>query len=243
MENAMQLFNNPEFGQVRVIIRESEPWFAASDVARALGYTNPHKAVQDHCKYVKLFRPNELLGLELNPRGENFIPEPDVYALIFRSNLPAAEKFRAWVCEEVLPTIRKTGGYNTQPALPDFNNPAAAARAWADEYEKRQLAEANEKKALQRASVMEDVLGVSEQWRQVKAWDWVTEVFDARNRPGIWSRLGKEATALSRALGYEVRKTPDSTYGEVNVYHVDIEQALLKIVGINSDFLKDYRKP
>lgn len=113
MTDIVKVFEGTDFGQVRVILREGEPWFAASDVARALGYTNPHKAVQDHCKHVKLLKPNESLGLELHFRGENFIPEPDMYRLIFRSSLPEAEKFERWVMEDVLPTIRKTGGYGT----------------------------------------------------------------------------------------------------------------------------------
>ena len=243
MENAMQLFNNPEFGQVRVIIREGEPWFVGSDVAKALGYADPAQAIQQHCKKVnKISHQVKSTERPMPPMNLLIIPEADVYRLIIRSNMPAAEKFETWVMEEVLPTIRKTGSYNTQPALPDFNNPAEAARAWADEYEKRQLAEANEKKALQHAAVLEDALGVSEQWQQVKAWDWVTDIFDAHNHPVVWSRLGKEATALSKALGYEVRKAPDSTYGEVNVYHTDIGTALLRIASMNTHFLEAYRK-
>jgi anti-repressor protein len=68
------------------------------------------------------------------------IPERDVYRLVMRSKLPSAERFEEWVVGEVLPAIRKTGSYSAAPAapaLPDFSNPAEAARAWADQFEKR----------------------------------------------------------------------------------------------------------
>lgn len=110
-ENGVMVFKNGAFGSVRSIIKDSEPWFVARDVAIALGYANPQEAVLDHCNYAKIFKGSESLLFTDSPRGINIIPESDVYALIFRSNLPAADKFRRWVCEEVLPSIRKTGKY------------------------------------------------------------------------------------------------------------------------------------
>lgn len=111
----LQVFKDNNFGSVRVLERNGEPWFAAMDVAKALGYTNPQKAIIDHCKYAKLLKGNESLLLTESPRGINIIPEADVYALIFRSNLPKAELFRDWVYKEVLPSIRKTGEYAVKP--------------------------------------------------------------------------------------------------------------------------------
>lgn len=108
------IFENAAFGNVRVIMREGEPWFVASDVARALGYANPTKAIRDHCKYAELLKENESGPLVKSPFGIKVIPESDVYALIFRSNLPTAEDFRRWLCGEVLPAIRKHGGYLTR---------------------------------------------------------------------------------------------------------------------------------
>ncbi len=113
-ETGLSIFTNEEFGQVRVVMRDGEPWFVASDVAKALGYTNPSRSVHDHCKYAELFRTTHEVVLEINPRGELIIPESDVYALIFRSNLPKAEAFRDWVCREVLPSIRKAGSYSVE---------------------------------------------------------------------------------------------------------------------------------
>jgi prophage antirepressor-like protein len=112
---------------IRVLNQNGEPLFAARDVALILGYSDTDDAIRRHCKYPKLFKPGETPGLECGPRGMKFIPESDLYRLIFGSHAPDAERFRDWVVEEVLPTIRKTGGtYMTDDALiaatedPDF---------------------------------------------------------------------------------------------------------------------------
>lgn len=106
--NELQIFNNEEFGSVRAVEINGEPWFVANDVAKALGYSNPSKATNDHCKKAILRRGNDSLGRE---QEFKYIPEGDVYRLIIRSNLPAAEKFETWVFDEVIPSIRKTGSY------------------------------------------------------------------------------------------------------------------------------------
>lgn len=106
--NELQIFNNEEFGSVRAVEINGEPWFVANDVAKALGYSNPSKATNDHCKKAILGRGNDSLGRE---QEFKYIPEGDVYRLIIRSNLPAAERFETWVFDEVIPSIRKTGSY------------------------------------------------------------------------------------------------------------------------------------
>ena len=88
--NELQIFENEEFGRVRTIEIDGKPYFVANDVARALGYTNPSKATNDHCKNAVMRRGNDSLGRE---QEFKFIPEGDFYRLIIRSNLPAAEKF------------------------------------------------------------------------------------------------------------------------------------------------------
>lgn len=104
--NELKVFVKEEFGSVRVVMRGGEPWFIASDVAKALGYERPNDAVNTHCKKINKFSYGDL------PQGAmpyNIIPESDVYRLVMRSNLPNAVTFQDWVCEEVLPSIRKTG--------------------------------------------------------------------------------------------------------------------------------------
>lgn len=83
----------------------------AKDVAEVLGYSNPQKAVRDHCKGAEMFKENGSFTLTKSPYGVSIIPERDLYRLIMRSKLPSAERFEEWVVAEVLPQIRKTGGY------------------------------------------------------------------------------------------------------------------------------------
>ncbi|MEZ0194247.1 Bro-N domain-containing protein [Pseudomonas qingdaonensis] len=109
----VNLFNFEGF-DVRVVLIEGEPWFSARDVAEGLGYSNPQKAVRDHCKSPRPVGVND--SFTLGPSA-NIIPERDVYRLVMRSKMPQAERFEEWVVGEVLPSIRKTGGYRA-PAQP-----------------------------------------------------------------------------------------------------------------------------
>lgn len=105
--NELQTFNNEEFGEIRTVTKNNKTYFAGSDVASALGYAIPHKAVQTHCKGVLKWN----IPTKSGNQDVLFIPEGDVYRLIMRSKLPAAEKFESWVMDEVIPSIRKNGGY------------------------------------------------------------------------------------------------------------------------------------
>ena len=107
MTNSLQVFNSPEFGQVRTIIEGDKILFCASDVAKALGYSNYNDAVNKHCRAI-VKRDTPISG---KIQAINFIPEGDIYRLIIRSKLPSAEKFEHWVFDEVLPSIRKNGFY------------------------------------------------------------------------------------------------------------------------------------
>lgn len=151
--NELQVFNNDEFGSIRTVIIENEPWFVGKDVAEVLGYTNPSKALSDHVDTEDKLN-NETL-LSLGQRGGWLINESGLYSLILSSKLPKARKFKRWVTSEVLPAIRKTGSYN----LPDFSNPAEAARAWAKEYEEKQKALAQVTEMKPKAEFYDDVTG------------------------------------------------------------------------------------
>ena len=113
MDNKIEIFKNEQFGEVRTILEGEKVLFCAADVAKALGYTNPNKAVNDHCRAIT----KRSIPISGKVQSINFIPEGDVYRLIIRSKLPAAEKFELWVFDEVIPTIRKTGGYMTDSLL------------------------------------------------------------------------------------------------------------------------------
>lgn len=136
--NEIQIFDNEEFGQVRAIEIDGKPYFCASDIAEALGYSNPRKAILDHCKGVTKRDTPTNSGVQ----SVNYIPEGDIYRLIVRSKLPSAEKFESWVFDEVIPTIRQTGGYH----LPQTY--AEALRAYADAVEQKERL-ALENKSLQ----------------------------------------------------------------------------------------------
>lgn len=111
--NQMEIFNNPEFGSIRVIEENGKYLFCGSDVAGALGYSNPRDALRRHCKGV--VKRDTLT--EGGPQQLSFIPEGDVYRLIVHSKLPSAERFERWVFDEVLPSIRKHGAYITREKL------------------------------------------------------------------------------------------------------------------------------
>ncbi len=107
--NNLQVFKNTEFGELKVLVIDGKEYFPATDCARMLGYSNPHKAVIDHCKYLT----KREVPHPQNPEKTiniNYIPEGDLFRLIVKSQLPAAERFERWVFDEVLPTIRKHGG-------------------------------------------------------------------------------------------------------------------------------------
>ena len=104
----LQIFNNAEFGEIRTVEIDNKPYFIASDVAKALGYSKPNNAISAHCKYTL---KQGIATKQGNMSEMVVIPESDVYRLIIRSKLPQADKFESWVFDEVLPSIRKHGGY------------------------------------------------------------------------------------------------------------------------------------
>lgn len=121
--NELQIFNNSRFGNVRTLETEDgKVMFCGADIANALGYSNPRKALADHCKGVTKCDTLTKGGKQLL----SFIPEGDVYRLITHSKLPDAESFEKWLFEIVLPSIRKHGAYMTDDTLkkallsPDF---------------------------------------------------------------------------------------------------------------------------
>ena len=155
--NELQVFNNDEFGSIRTVTIENEPWFVGKDVAEVLGYTDVSHAILDHVDEEDRVN-SKTQGQndpELGQRGSWLINESGLYSLILSSKLPSAKKFKRWVTSEVLPAIRKTGSYN----LPDFNNPAEAARAWAKEYEEKQKALAQVTEMKPKAEFYDDVTG------------------------------------------------------------------------------------
>lgn len=107
MEQKIKIFENEEFGSVRTIAENGKVLFCGSDVAKALGYRRPKDAITAHCKGAVKRR----LLTNGGAQEMKMISEGDVYRLISHSRLPSAEKFESWIFDDVLPTIRRTGGY------------------------------------------------------------------------------------------------------------------------------------
>lgn len=130
----LQVFENTEFGKVRTLVKDGDPWFVGKDVAEILGYQNASKALIDHVDDEDKLN-NESLS-SLGQRGGWLINESGVYSLVFASKLPTAKKFKRWVTSEVLPTLRKTGTYSV-PSY-QIENPIERAEKWIEEYKERQ---------------------------------------------------------------------------------------------------------
>lgn len=115
-------FNNPEFGEVRTVEIDGEPWFVGKDVADALGYQNASKALTDHVDLEDKLN-NESLS-SLGQRGGWLINESGLYSLILSSKLPNAKQFKHWITADVIPSIRKHGAYATPVTIENIiNNP------------------------------------------------------------------------------------------------------------------------
>lgn len=140
----LQVFNNSEFGDIRTIDIDGEPWFVGKDIASALGYKDTADGLKVHVddEDKRLVKVGEIPTLETSNFGAYIINESGLYSLILGSRLPSAKKFKRWVTSEVLPAIRKTGGYKLPQTYSE------ALRALADESERveKLLIENNEMK-------------------------------------------------------------------------------------------------
>lgn len=156
----LKRFSHDKFGNLEILIIDNKEYFPATDVARKLGYSNPHKAVSDHCKYLtKREVPHPQSAYKTIEK--NFIPESDLYRLTISSKLPQAEEFERWVFEEVLPTIRRHGTYMTpetiEKVLTDPDTIIQLATRLKEEQTKRKLLE-NENRKLKPKATYHDLV-------------------------------------------------------------------------------------
>lgn len=118
--NNLQIFNSPEFGQVRIVQQNDEPWFIGKDVAEILGYSNTKDAIAKHVD------DEDKLGSQIATSGQNrnmtIINESGLYSLILSSKMPKAKEFKRWVTSEVIPAIRKTGKYEAMAQAVPIND-------------------------------------------------------------------------------------------------------------------------
>lgn len=137
MENNIQIFENPEFGNIRVIEQNGEPWFVGKDVAVMLGYSNTRDALNKHVDEEDkgVAKCDTLSGAQ----DMTIINESGLYSLVLGSKLPEAKRFKKWVTSEVLPTIRRHGMYATDELLDNPDLLIQVATALKEEREKNRL--------------------------------------------------------------------------------------------------------
>lgn len=141
MANEIKIFENEEFGSIRTIEINGEPYFVGRDVATILGYSNPRKAIGDHVDEEDkgVTKCDTLGGIQ----DLTIINESGLYSLILLSKLPNAKRFKRWITSEVLPTIRKTGNYSIQTKLDSYliEDPIDRAKRWIEEQEEKKALE------------------------------------------------------------------------------------------------------
>lgn len=113
VETSITVFDSERFGSIRAVTIDDEPWFVGKDVAQVLGYANPNESISEHVDAEDKLNSKSLSSFELNlgQRGGWLINEAGLYSLVLSSKLPSAKQFKRWVTSEVLPSLRKTGGY------------------------------------------------------------------------------------------------------------------------------------
>ena len=244
MEAGLKIFEKPEFGSVRVVDKDGDPWFVAKDVCEALGYQWNGASRIAHV-------PDEWRGATsvVTPSGEQemlTLSEQGLYFFLGRSDKPAALPFQKWLAGDVLPSIRKTGSYGNGILMPNFTDPLAAAEAWivterariaeqqrADYYQRTKAEIGNRREATAMATasaatrkvgVLEDKLGLGRNYKQVKAIPWLFDEF--ADCPSMYQQVGKRLSALSQRLGYKTERIPCPEFPNgIKAYHVDVIDA------------------
>lgn len=222
----LEVFKNKEFGEIRTVTINNEPYFVGKDVAQALGYRNTKDAIINHVSEddKRIIQRSEIATIENNipqtalpvnfvsadipNRGMTVINESGLYALIFGSKLESAKRFKHWVTAEVLPSIRKHGMYAADELLDNPDLLIKVATELKEERQRRQIAEEEREQLKQELDYSKDWYSI----KRVAAMNGVSwKIFD-------WRRLKQK----SIQLGYGVKKIFDANYGEVNTYHREV---------------------
>lgn len=208
--NNLQIFNNEEFGEIRTVMINEEPWFVGKDIAQALGYERPTKAILDHVdeEDKRAVPIQDSIGrMQETP----VINESGVYALVFGSKLESAKRFKKWVTSEVLPQIRKTGQYGVA------KTPTEMLVIMAQELDKQSKAVLEVKEDVKRLE--SKMITVPNEYYTIAGYANLkgkkVDVTRAR-------QIGIYAGKLSRKYGYEIGHVSDARFGTINSYHLDI---------------------
>ena len=187
--NDIQIFSNTEFGEVRTLTIDGEPYFVGKDVAEILGYSNPRDALSKHVDS----EDKAAVAIHDGSQSRNVttINESGLYSLVLSSKLPAAKKFKRWVTSEVLPAIRKHGMYAVDELL---ENPDIAIQAFTALKEERA-----KNKALQTENAMQKQI-IAEYSPKASYYDVVLQTADALSVTQIAKDYGKSAKWLNEKL-------------------------------------------
>lgn len=261
MENGIKVFERQEFGQVRVVDVNGEPWFVARDVAQALGYASTNMTT------VFQAVPEEWKGSNpiATPGGMQdmlIISEQGLYFFLGRSDKPKALPYQMWVAGDVVPTIRKTGGYGqwNLPRVPKSFPDALRMIADIEEekqlaleqrdYYKRTKAEIGSRReatsmatasaAVRQRDALADKLGEGKHYKQVKAIPWLLNVF--HESAGMYSQVGRKLSQLGEKMGLSPRIKEDSQYGTIKIHHVEVIEAFRLALKQDHNLLWKYRK-
>ena len=262
--SALKLFENPLF-KIRVIMRCSDPWFVASDACKCLDLANSRDAVSRLDDDEKGVGKVDTLG---GSQDMMLISESGLYTLIMRSNKPEAKVFRKWVTSEVLPSIRKTGGYGIRTVDDMINDPDTAIRLLTqlkilrlqndqlamerDEAirTKAQIGSSREATAMNTASQkskecekLREQIGDSKTYKAVTAITWLPDYFNMSNR-GLYGSLAANLKKIEAGMTSEFKHIDiqDSRWGSVKAYHVDVIERLHEMVQADENLMKKYRK-
>ena len=252
----LKVFEKAEFGRVRVVECEGEPCFVTKDVCECLELTDVSKTISLLDDDEKGTNSIRTLGGE---QQMLVISEPGLYSLIFRSRKPEAKAFKRWVTHEVIPSIRKTGGYLI--AKLDDTPEVILARAVlvAQETIRRIEAErddairtkaeigsrreatamATASAAVRKAAALENELGRGRDYKSVKGIPWFLDIF--ADTPAAYSVAGRKLSDMSRRMDYEIREIEDSRFGSVKAYHVDVIEAFRLSLKNDLNMLGKYR--
>lgn len=259
----LKVFEKAEFGRVRVVECEGEPWFVAKDVCECLELTNTSQTLSYLDDDEKGIISNDTPG---GKQEMSIISEPGLYSLILRSRKPEAKAFKQWIIHEVVPSIRKRGLYATEAVMdrildaPDFG--ISLLQQYKFEREQRKLVEAHRDEAVRtKAEIgsrreatamntasrlskenehLRDDIGDSRTWKQVKAIPWLEEVFEVSQ--AMYSVAGRKLADMPRRMGYEIREVEDSRYGSVKAYHTDVIEAFQHALKADHNILWKYRR-
>ena len=272
VSNPMQLFADKGF-KIRVIMRLGDPWFVAKDACDCLEIADVSQAcknLDDDEKQVVARSPElSLLFRESsNAPTMTLISESGLYTLVMRSNKPEAKVFRKWVTSEVLPSIRKTGGYGIRTVDDMINDPDTAIRLLTQlkimrlqneqlEMErdeairtKAMIGSRREATAMNTASQkskecekLREQIGDSKTYKAVTAITWLPDYFNMSNR-GLYGSLAANLKKIEAGMTSEFKHIdiPDSRFGKVKAYHVDVIERLHEMVQADENLMAKYRK-